>query len=133
MDGDGFVDLVDAEDSNGWRVYRGGPTGMTSSSSLTWQTPVGTLPDALRDEVYFQNQNPAESYWGVARDTLDLTGDGIPDFVDALTGAGNDWLVYPGFCSATGCGFATPPIGWHATPGEFLEIRQNNGAWTTRR
>jgi RHS repeat-associated protein len=68
------------------------------------------------------------------RGTLDITGDGIVDYVDADSGysqANPYWKVYVGVCSATDpydCGFSTPPVLWSA-PEKFLaeEDSQSGG------
>jgi hypothetical protein len=69
---------------------------------------------------------------------MDLTGDGIADFVDAhpttYAAAGNKWVIYPGYCSTSDpydCGFSASPVLWPAPEAELGEERTNSGGSTT--
>jgi RHS repeat-associated protein len=128
MNGDGIPDLVDAwpihHQNTGcpftggadyWDVYLGCSaaslpgTGCDakagfSTVSTHWTVPnSGLMCDIRRNDV----NATADTSVG----TVDLTGDGIPDFVDART---VPWTVYPGtYSSTTGWGFGAA-ISWNA-------------------
>jgi RHS repeat-associated protein len=112
MNGDGFPDLVDAwpihELRDGctestaaaaWDVYFGSPGGFTSKRTA-WAVPYRGLMCDLRRS------------WGTRTErlTVDLTGDGLPDFIDSRT---TPWQVYPGtphspYSPNNGWGFDRP-------------------------
>lgn len=114
MNGDGFPDLVDAwpvhenafdcqytlDTYAYWDVYFGSKNGF-SSTRTPWYVPYkSTMCDIRR------NTDTTTS-----RTTIDLTGDGIPDFVDARW---TPWRVYPGTGSGPGWGFYGAVIFWDA-------------------
>ncbi len=128
MNGDGRPDLVHAEPFV-WRVYPGTNAGFDHTPIL-WQVPVADA--ALNDDkTAFQAGGDYDwSYTWNWKDTFDITGDGVADFVAAQDGgdcpfpepcATPTWKIYPGVCdTATSCRFATPPQAWlrpgHASP-----------------
>jgi len=97
MNGDGLVDLVDAGDGNQdrWTVYYGLPSGGISTTGAVWHTTGDTVEgNQMRDQGGFSN------HWAfVKEETVDLTGDGLPDFVDSND---NPWLVYRGTLEVPG-------------------------------
>jgi RHS repeat-associated protein len=133
MDGDGTADLVDAQwrsdgfcaaDPNGssfnpgyWKVYRGTKSGYASVPlewylEPTWGAYGEPFPSC--DLRVTSSADGATKAW---RDTIDLTGDGIVDYVIAGT---TSWTVFPGRAPSpnNGWGFG-PPMSWNA-PKPFL-------------
>jgi len=105
MNGDGIADLVDTEACSGanpfWRVFLGSRNGFTSSF-VSWRVP-GTC--FVREIV------KRGSRYETDFDTFDITGDGIPDFVDGRgwSEGAPYWTVYRG-----------KPLGWSPqVPGGF--------------
>jgi RHS repeat-associated protein len=98
MDGDGFLDLVQANPPNApcspascWLVYRGTHSGFATTGTRWYVDP--SVMANIRD-VYVSTEPCDNDGWSCTdRDTFDITGDGIPDFVDART---IPWWVYPG-------------------------------------
>jgi RHS repeat-associated protein len=95
MNGDGFPDLVDAwpvhEQDDGcsgsgaadsWDVYFGSAAGF-AAAPVSWAVPFRGLMCDL-------DRKNATATW---LSTADVTGDGIPDFIDARA---TPWMVYPG-------------------------------------
>ncbi|MBI3785097.1 MAG: VCBS repeat-containing protein [Deltaproteobacteria bacterium] len=109
MNGDGFPDLVDAwpvhQLADGctnstapasWDVYLGSPGGF-ASRPIPWSVPYqGLMCDVRRN---------LDTYTDLL--TVDVTGDGIPDFVDARS---TPWQVYPGTPHASGGGWGFGPV-----------------------
>jgi len=98
MNGDGLLDLVRSDDppASSWAVYWGyagsdGTFGFQTSATA-WQVPGNWLH--LRDVVVSSGNCDNNGWSCTATDTFDITGDGIPDYVDASNGA--HWVVYPG-------------------------------------
>src|SRR5690606_33697616 len=97
MNGDGLLDLVRSDDppAGSWAVWWGtvdsdGTAGF-ASAPVAWQAPGNWT--FLRYVAQGASGCPAD--WSCTRtDTFDLTGDGIPDFVDA--NGTSAWVVYPG-------------------------------------
>ena len=118
MNGDGRLDIVAIEPGAVWKVYLG-VSGGVSTTAITWGT--AALPSDYDDWM-----QKADSSGDVFRsDVMDITGDGIPDFIDARLSTwsnnNNQWKVYPGGCSsATSCSFG-PAIDW-ASPVSHLRI-----------
>ncbi|HVM97029.1 MAG TPA: toxin TcdB middle/N-terminal domain-containing protein, partial [Candidatus Acidoferrales bacterium] len=108
MNGDGFPDLVDAwpihDRADGcssstapaaWDVYLGSPSGF-ASHPISWSVPYqGLMCDVRRN---------LDTHTDLL--TVDLTGDGIPDFVDARS---TPWQIYPGTPHATAAGWGFGP------------------------
>jgi RHS repeat-associated protein len=96
MNGDGLLDLVRSDDPSPstWLVFRGfaGAGGFGfEDNGMSWQVPGNWTH--LRNVVV--SSSGCASGWSCTRtDTFDLTGDGIPDYVDASNG--NAWVVYAG-------------------------------------
>jgi len=124
MNGDGFPDRVDAyfnvdcpAGGDSWNVYLGGAAGF-SKTPVLWNVPDRAVMCALTREGGGQTEY----------DTFDLTGDGIPDFVDnrpdfggyweQLDGPEGPWTkvwhVYRGYVTRSGGGFEAEPIFWRA-------------------
>jgi hypothetical protein len=111
LNGDGRIDFVNAEGGGAslWKVYYGLETGGISPTAVDWLIPTDTGVEGgkLRKQTVF-DQNVSDTQ----KETIDLTGDGIPDFVDALA---DPWEVYPGTLDAPeGPGFEATPIQWDA-------------------
>ncbi len=102
MNGDAFADLIVPQATASpapWGVYYGSASGI-SSAPLDWK---------VDPYMRFWHSTRAVVPPGVTAGTFDITGDGIPDFVDALTW-GRSWVIFPGSCElASGisyeCGF----------------------------
>ena len=115
MNGDGIPDLVDIDSSCGttrsWKVYLGHAGGY-DLTPIEWDSPDPSFECGVR-YVSVSGANHATWY-----DTVDLTGDGIPDWVD---GSSAQWKVYAGYVSSDGTagGFNSTPILWSA-PFQFL-------------
>lgn len=99
--GDGIADMVksnpcDSGAQTTWSVRRGSKAGYAATAQTwTFTTPGGCIRDGQPDGDYTRTK----------RDTVDLTGDGIPDYIDGSgTGA---WMVHKGYVTATGGGFLT--------------------------
>jgi len=98
MNGDGRLDLVRSDDppTASWAVYWGtvdaNGTFSFSPTATAWQAPGNWLH--LRN-VWTSTGACAGNDWRcTASDTFDITGDGIPDFVDASNPT--TWIVYKG-------------------------------------
>lgn len=131
MNGDGWVDLVDHQVPN-WNVYPGSPTGF-APAAVTWATPAGIGETHIRNTWIATGICDDNGWSCVARDTFDITGDGIPDYIVAddqttyppsasvCPGLGllnhKRWKVFPGYQftnnGAPG-GFAQTPLTWCA-------------------
>lgn len=97
INGDGFADLVDTASCAGntsWKVYLGSRNGFGTTISC-WQLPNPIVMNVIRGKG-------APGQASVKRATLDITGDGIADFIDARE---IPWIVYKGYKHATGGGF----------------------------
>ena len=122
MNGDGIVDAVyvDPANATAWKVYLGTPTGF-SSTPIVWNTqnlPVGEALKRTKQTNGDWTSTTITSHYQTEFATLDITGDGIPDWVDARTTG--TWTVYPGRCtSSSQCGFS-PGIPWTNAPGMYL-------------
>ena len=81
--GDGIPDLVDAQADN-WKVYPGefSNSGWRFGTAIPWASPSKRIRTTWGPEARYTN-----------RDTIDMTGDGLPDLVltDQVAGA---WKVY---------------------------------------
>lgn len=97
--GDGVVDYVEATDLlTDWRVYPGRKLGSSwgFGSFIPWSAPEQRIRETAGHE-----------FGGDAtyKDVVDMTGDGLPDYVLANEEPGL-WLVYRN----TGAGFEEPPL-----------------------
>jgi len=130
MNGDGFVDLVHARDAGSWDVWLGLGDGAQNSFTVgpvQWDLPVGGTA-AIRETVDCYHRRPPPQSPVPARcttrDTFDITGDGVPDYIVALKEEPVNsqncnwryWDVYPGYAPGLsgGGGFAETPIQWLA-------------------
>lgn len=105
VNGDGFADLVEAGTCP-WTVYLGSPAGF-ATSPIAWSVPPAIGQCSIRRTV---DNGPTYTIWT----TMDLTGDGIPDLVDARN---RPWTVYPGTANAVGGGWGFgAPMTWAGTP-----------------
>ncbi len=118
MNGDGLLDLVRSDDppAGSWAVWWGtvdaNGTAAFATPPVAWAAPGNWT--YLR--YVAENGSGCPSDWSCTRtDTLDLTGDGIPDHVDADNASG--WTVHPGR-GAPQWGFGPPRI-W-SSPRRFL-------------
>lgn len=122
MNGDGRLDWVDTNSSSAWSVYLGLPGGGFASAPIAWDV-------SATDPAWF-NSMQRTTNGDIAKfqlDTFDITGDGIPDWVDAR--GDSAWTVHPGACSsATSCGFG-PAISW---PAPEKHLRQAINAWSVK-
>jgi RHS repeat-associated protein len=124
MNGDGILDLVRSDDApaNSWAVYFGSVAGGGfgfASNPVAWQAPGNWTH--LRNVAITDSSCPLG--WSCTQaDTLDLTGDGIPDHVDASNPT--TWVVHPGR-GLPQWGFG-PPINWPAPNLRHLR-RSRNG------
>jgi RHS repeat-associated protein len=135
INGDAFPDLVDAVDdcetydpalvpiTADWNVYLGGPAGFATTptkwSVLRTYTDVYACP-----WIRLAQSNSSGNSWATG-DTVDLTGDGIPDFVltTSWTPQNRIWRVFPGSADPQDMGFGHP-INW---PAPFADVRWSKG------
>ena len=128
MDGDGLIDLVrsDTPPASSWEVHWGavGSDGAFAfqAAATPWQVPGNWT--YLRN-VAVSSGGCNGNGWSCSKtDTFDLTGDGIPDYVDASNGA--NWIVYKGR-GVPQWGFA-PGVNWPAPNRQY--IRRTYGGAT---
>jgi len=129
MTGDGVPDFLAPSDADpeDWTVFPGTPDGLTPSAQrLAWKghslMPYFVIDgagsaghDNLSDSKTNENYDGNVFTW---RETIDMTGDGVPDYVDAAPDGGTLplWRVFPGRCNGPGpsgdgdCGFDTPQL-----------------------
>lgn len=108
INGDGFSDLVESfGNGSHWNVYPGTVQGI-SATPFAWSWNGHFPGGGLVDHIQYQLDDGGDTGEHITRrwvvsGAVDLTGDGISDFVDART---TPWVVYPGRCSgSTSCGF----------------------------
>ncbi len=98
--GDGRTDYVVATDAGQpWRVHAGelkadGTWGF-SENPILWPAPSRIMRSSRNGHTY--------------RDTIDVNGDGLPDFVDVVDGQWNVWLNH-------GLGFESEPLPYFPAP-----------------
>ena len=88
---DGLTDLVKSDGNNTWHFYPGTRGGILSTPTPpTWAGPGHSNLEA-------QTDGSGGTTVKVKRETIDLSGDGIPDYIDSdqLSGGGT-WQVYLG-------------------------------------
>ncbi len=120
--GDGFADVVDASGGgSGWRIGFGSAAG--GGATGTW---TGTAQLPFRDTFRRSNSLTTGGTRTVFIETMDLTGDGLIDYIDART---TPWIVYPGRCievsGAQSCGFGAP-ASWAAPQANLEESLESN-------
>jgi RHS repeat-associated protein len=113
INGDGLPDLVCSRPWSGtgrWDVWLNTGTGFLPSP-VAWPVPPFT------STAYFMDEAPEWS-----RGLRDMNGDGLPDYVDALSNpVTSPWVVYVN----TGAGFSTTGVPWVGTAGiDFLRDTQ---------
>ncbi len=138
INGDGIPDLVDAwpihdlhDGCSGatnvdyWDVYLGSAAGFATTPTPWYVPEAGRMCD-------LRLQNSSGTTY---RTTVDLTGDGIPDFVDTSgwSASNHYWHVYPGSSNFRGSGqwgFDTPvgtpatqPLNWPAPLGNVQVVQ----------
>ncbi|MEZ4217197.1 MAG: FG-GAP-like repeat-containing protein [Myxococcota bacterium] len=122
MNGDGRLDLVDTNSSSAWNVYPGLAGGGFAATPIAWD--VSATDPAWVDSMQRTTNGDVAKF---QLDTLDLTGDGLPDWVDAR--GDGAWAVYPGVCTGPAtCGFGAP-IAW---PAPEKHLRQSIPARTAK-
>lgn len=130
MNGDGFLDLVRSDAPDDWWVYLGGAYGdgwgfePDESNRVVWTRPPG-IPNAAIRDVEVGGCSLGEAYSCVLSDTFDLTGDGIPDFVQEVgtgcEGHPHCLKVYAGIApDADGQGAGFAPFVWWPSPTPYL-------------
>ena len=128
MNGDGLLDLVRSDDppANAWAVYWGAVAADGSfgfQPATAWQAPGNWTH--LRNVVVADaacNQNG----WSCTRtDTFDITGDGIPDHVDASSPT--TWVISPGRGTPQ-WGFG-PAINWPAPNVRYIRRSRNGDSY----
>ncbi len=135
MNGDGVLDIVNVG-SNGfpWQVNFGkidvdpvtGDVSYEFDPSITyWQGP-GPVNNRIRN-VHL-NDHCGGHFACTVIDTFDITGDGIPDYIDASTG---DWKVYPGEYSNSQWRFGGE-MDWDAPSQRIRTTWGNEGQFTNR-
>lgn len=120
MNGDGLLDLVRSDDAPAasWAVYWGavdadGGFGF-AASPIAWQAPGNWTH--LRNVVVAGGGCDLNGWSCTRADTLDLTGDGIPDHVEASSAT--SWVVHPGR-GVPQWGFGDP-VAWPAPNVRYL-------------
>jgi RHS repeat-associated protein len=131
INGDGRLDFVRAGVvPRTFTIYSGLATGGISSTvSTLWCANGETISWA---NLSIKGGQPEGVSW-TFKETVDLTGDGLPDYVDSTE---TPWKVYPGSLSvdcpdAGGSvpGFVSSPINW-AAPEDDLARSEQDGGWT---
>lgn len=128
MTGDGLLDLVKSK-AGDWDVYPGrlDPEGF-ATTAIPWSRPAPS--NVIREVVASGcHETAGEDFDNcVNKDTFDITGDGIPDYVDASpdpTTTCRTWNVYKGTVEDGYGRFEDMPISW-PSPYEFIRL-ENNG------
>jgi len=130
INGDGIADLVDVDNCNSghptapsWKVYLGNAAGF-STTWIPWNNP---YPSCTFYGVRY-GQSDGQGGWYVPSDTVDLTGDGIPDLVWTYS---TPWQVFRGHRGtddSSGWGFDATPIDWPA-PLPYLRRSTSSPGW----
>ncbi len=136
MNGDGLLDFINASDSNPgtWQVWFGNKDGSGFNIYRTWAIPSGVDDNHMR--AVSGSGSPA-----TRMETMDLTGDGVADFVDAhpstYSDTGGKWKIYAGYCDSAdphSCGFSATPILWPAPEPELSEdVTSSSGSGAAKR
>src|SRR5574337_1417519 len=114
FDGDGYLDIINwTSGADHWDLYRGGRTGF-SPSSKPWPVNDSALMVNMRDVDTATDPCNKNGWSCTDRDTFDMNGDGMPDFVytkpiacDVGGGTiGTCWHVYLN----NGLGFSGPTL-----------------------
>jgi YD repeat-containing protein len=134
LDGDGFLDLIAANEANNdWNVYHGSELGIATVAK-PWKIPPGDpFLNGTVQKLHFEDEG--EKVFTV-RDAVDLTGDGIPDFVngskDEIEQGQMEWEMYEGYCEPSGnpsaptrCGFRSTYVPWKGVP--LFDGPESNG------
>lgn len=134
VNGDAIPDIVDAHDdcetwgesppyalSANWDVYLGSAEGY-ATTPLKWSISLPTLDQQLYcPPIRSSRSNAAGDVWW-SFETVDLTGDSIPDYVVTWTWTPQHrfWRVFPGTAQADGAGWGFGPgVDWPAPYAEF--------------
>jgi RHS repeat-associated protein len=117
MNGDGVLDLVRSDDApvTSWAVWWG---SVASDGTFGWQS-AATPWQAPGSWTHLRNviESGCGNGWSCTQtDTFDITGDGIPDHIDASNAT--DWVVYKGR-GVPQWGFA-PGVSWPAPNRQYI-------------
>ncbi|HEX9835094.1 MAG TPA: toxin TcdB middle/N-terminal domain-containing protein, partial [Mycobacterium sp.] len=139
--GDGITDLLFLNHSvtpiTNWKVYPGflnadGSAGGFAATGVDWHIALTDQPRFIRAVNDCTGSNGDRR---TTRDTIDITGDGIPDYVIATS---TSWKVYRGYLHTAGAqvgGFAAAEI-WAApypyTRVDAVEVEPVHGDTDTR-
>ncbi len=115
MNGDGYVDLVKSAAGGTWSIYLGSQNGF-ASTAVGWSASNSLIRDVT----------VSGDWSSTNKDTFDITGDGIPDYVDTTTWTAGFpyWRVYPGGYANYGFGTA---INWSAPSALLRQTKQYGG------
>ncbi len=96
MNGDGVSDFVQPELAAGdpWSVRYGSAAGM-GGASIFGVDSNSTVPPSEVEKVDLRGGNSV-THLGLA----DVTGDGVPDYIDTDVEGTGQWRVYPGICDS---------------------------------
>lgn len=121
MNGDAILDLVYYNGGSPWLVYFGYMNADGSPGGFTPQGTLWSMTNVPAGNRYIRAVNDCDIPGAVdtctMRDTFDITGDGIPDYIIATT---TPWTVYPGR-RALGWEFG-PGVSWNAP---FTYVRRD--------
>ncbi len=135
MNADGISDLVVTDlVGSQWRVYPGqlSPSVGFSSQYFFWAGSSGRF---IQDSGDNGGDGGSWTQSQVEQGIVDLTGDGIPDYVDARQGTFDTycsggqcgWTVFPGSCSSpTNCSFGVG-MAW-SSPAPFSQMQTRSGS-----
>ena len=127
INGDGFPDLIDTQACNPaasatrrWAVTLGSVAGFRTPVVWDFNIAASFMCHIRDDRV---TGGSLRHRWGLI-DTLDINGDGIPDWIDSSTWTASTpyWKVYLGYVTATGGGFQTTPLSWSAPLNDLRHV-----------